>query len=130
MPDQSARPWSPPGDPSTATAAQLPAWSTFLEGYAAATQSAVTKIQALGSPGSGQTVLAAAFGQVASFYGALQAADTAAKNGDLAAFRSAVAAVQTSATAVTAAFDAAGLRGCGSGGTPAPAPTPASPATP
>lgn len=104
-----------PGDPNLATADQLPTWSAYLDKVNGQTSAARSKLQALPPPSQGADGLATALGKAQTADQDAQAADTAAKAGDIAGFKTAITKLISDSSDTNAAFDAIGLKTCGSG---------------
>jgi hypothetical protein len=102
-----------PGDPTTATADQLPAWATYLHGADTILATEAPKLAALPNPDQGQAQSDAILGDLAKVITDGQAAETAAQAGDLATFKTAVATFATDSIAANTAATALGLTACG-----------------
>jgi hypothetical protein len=104
-----------PGDPTKATAADMPKWATFLDKVVALHGQALQQLAALPPPASGQAALQAAGGLALKIQTDLQTVATAAHAGDLNAFATSFALYNQDNTQANAAYDALGIKACGSG---------------
>jgi hypothetical protein len=104
-----------PGDPTKATAADMPKWATFLDKVVALHGQALQQLAALPPPTSGQAALQAAGGLALKIQTDLQSVATAAHAGDLNAFATSFAVYNQDNTQANAAYDALGIKACGSG---------------
>jgi hypothetical protein len=78
-----------PGDPATATAADLPAWSTYLDQVGAAINVSAKQLAALPAPDADIATATTWLTQSAAIFTDLGTTNAAAKQGDLAAFQAA-----------------------------------------
>jgi hypothetical protein len=102
-----------PGDPTVATADQLAAWNTYLQGTDTILAAEAPKLAALPNPDQGQAQSDAILGDLAKVITDGQAAEAAAQAGDVATFKTAVATFATDSKAANTAANAFGLTACG-----------------
>ena len=120
---------SRPGDPTKATAADLPAWAAYFDKVVPIFGGALQKLSQLPPPSTGGAELAAAAGAAAKVNTDLVAIDAAAKAGNLNQFDTALLTYGQDNAAANTAFDSIGLKACGSGTAAATSTTTASSST-
>ena len=104
-----------PGDPTKATAADLPAWSHYFSQVLPIFASAVQQLQGAGLPSQAVAEYGAAATKSALALADLQKLAAAAQAGDLATYEGQLLVYGQDHLAANAAFDAIGLQQCGSG---------------
>jgi iron complex transport system substrate-binding protein len=102
-----------PGDPTTVTADQLPAWNTYLGKVDTILSIEAPKLAALPNPDQGQAQSDAILGDLAKVITDGQAAEAAATAGDVNTFKAALVTYATDASAANTAATAYGLTACG-----------------
>lgn len=106
---------APAGDPTMVTADQLPAWGSYFDKINPPTEDALAKLKALPPPSQGAAGLTDALARADALAQDAVAAQTAAKGGDLSGFKSAIGRLVQDNGVANSAFDAIGLKTCGSG---------------
>ncbi len=101
-----------PGDPTAATADQLPAWSAYIGKVNTILSTEAPKLAALPNPDQGQAQSDAVLGDLAKVITDGAAAESAAQSGDLAGFNTAVATLATDSGTANTAATAFGLTAC------------------
>ena len=104
-----------PGDPTKATAADLPAWSQYFAQVLPIFANAVQQLQAAGLPSQAVAEYGAAATKSATALASLQKLAAAAQAGDLATYDGQLLVYGQDHLAANAAFDAIGMQQCGSG---------------
>ena len=104
-----------PGDPTKATAADLPAWSAYFDKIVPIFEGALQKLSQVPPPTSGGTELATAAGAAVKVNADLTAIGAAAKAGNLNQFDTGQLTYAQDNAAANQAFDSIGLKACGSG---------------
>jgi hypothetical protein len=115
-----------PGDPAKATAADLPAWASYFDKVLPIFETALQKLSQVPPPTTGGTELAAAAAKTVTVNADLTAIATAAHAGNLNQFDTALLTYAQDNAASDAAYDAIGLKACGSGTSAATSTTTAS----
>lgn len=106
---------SRPGDPTKATAADLPAWATYFDKIVPILSGALQKLSQVPPPTQAGAEVAAAAAKAVMVNADLAAIDAAAKAGNLNQFDTALLTYTQDNNASDQAFDAIGLKACGSG---------------
>ena len=104
-----------PGDPTKATAADLPAWSAYVDKVIPIQAGALQKLVQLPPTTTATAELAAAGAKGVTVTSDLAALGAAAKAGNINQFDTALLTYNQDNMAANAAFDAIGLSACGSG---------------
>jgi len=107
---------TPPGDPTTATASQLPAWAQYFQKTIPLAQKGNSELQALTPPASEQGNFSKLVESNLAQTVDAQAAERAASSGNLSAFVQATQKMGTDGSAGDPAATAAGLTQCSSSG--------------
>lgn len=103
-----------PGDPTRATAAQLPLFVKYLTDQGRVVSDELKDLRALPLPADGAPGAVSAYAHLATALAHLNTAIAAARAGNLRAYNAAVAAVADDTDAANKAAVAAGLTVCGS----------------
>jgi hypothetical protein len=103
-----------PGDPSAATAAELPAWGTYVGGVTTSLANNAPLLAALPGPDQSQdqATAGAILANLATLIKDGAAAEASAKAGDLTAFQAAMATLATDSRTANTAAAAFGLGDC------------------
>ena len=105
---------SGPGDPTHATASQLPLFAAYLTDQSSALSDELKQLRALPLPADGVPGADTAYAHVAAALAHLNVAIAAARAGNLHSYQAAISDVSTETDAANHAAVAAGLTVCGS----------------